>query len=626
MSSSDPMQRDQNEILSDDTVLIVGGGPVGLLLATVLAFHGVKSLLLERNKTTTKWPKMDLTNARSMEIFRKLGLAKGLRSRGMCNFHSKPNKNSNTTFIGVASHIPYTVLFSSGLSRDKPITQWLHPSVDEYRKNIIKQNDGTHPLEPYQRISQSIFEAWLKESCDSNPLIDVRYGWKVELVEGYGGDVKTTAVDVDSGKRASFVSKYAVGCDGGSSKVRAGLGIPLDGGPTPGYVLLVHFKSTDLSRLQKQGQFWHIFFIRNGQMGGAMIAQDEIDTWTVHLFLPLEADHLSMSSEDAVYTVLGGMGGEYEIKIDQVLVRSTYRPIIAVARSYSALNGRVFLAGDSAHQNIPTGGYGMNMGIADAYDLGWKLAAVINGYGKKGLLDSYELERRPVAFMSVEHSKVHMGTHGAISEILQPDPSMVDANCDEGRRLREEIHKHYQSHDGENKDLGVEMGFHYKSPINIPDEEGRPEPVWEPSCYSPTTLPGVRAPHVFLNDGTPIFDLYGKDYALVEFHDQIDRGSSFLVEAAKEISVPLKHLILIGEDNARKIWQRPLVLIRPDGHVSWRGDTIKDLDAAKHIVAAMVGSNMMVSGLKVAFGCSGSDLLFTQKDEFVIEKMGDFQT
>jgi len=196
-----------------------------------------------------------------------------------------------------------------------------------------------------------------------------------------------------------------------------------------------------------------------------------------------------------------------------------------------------------------------------------KLAAVINGHGKKGLLDSYELERRPVAFMSVERSKVHMGTHGAIGEILQPNPSMVDANCAEGCRLREEIHKHYQSHDGENKDLGVEMGFHYKSPINIPDKESAPEPVWEPSGYAPTTLPGVRAPHVFLNDGTPIFDLCGKDYTLVEFHDKSDRGSSFLAEAAKQFSVPLKHLILTGENNAKRIWQRPLVLVRPDSHV-----------------------------------------------------------
>jgi FAD-dependent monooxygenase len=143
--------------------------------------------------------------------------------------------------------------------------------------------------------------------------------------------------------------------------------------PRPGYVLLIHFKSKDLSRIQKQGQFWHIFVIREGQMSGAVIAQDEVDTWTIHLFLPLEVDHETIDSYDAVYSVLGGMGEKYEIKIDEVLVRSTYRPNVAVSRSYSGLNGRVFFAGDSAHQNIPTGGYGMNMGIADAYDLGWKV-------------------------------------------------------------------------------------------------------------------------------------------------------------------------------------------------------------------------------------------------------------
>lgn len=276
--------------------------------------------------------------------------------------------------LGVPSHYPYRVIVSTGLSRDMPITQWDHPSVDKYRENIQKQNDGTMPLEPYQRLSQALFEAWLKKIDDANPLIDLRYGWKVEKVEANGEDVKTVAVNVNSGKRCSLISNYVAGCDGASSKVRTGLGIPLDGGPTPGFVLLVHFISKDLARLRKQGQFWHNFLIAPpGTIGGAIIAQDEVDTWTTHLFLPLDADESKISSEEAVYRVLGGMGEDYEITIDEVLVRSTYRPNIAVARTYSALNGRVFLAGDAAHQNIPTGGYGMNMGIADAYDLGWKV-------------------------------------------------------------------------------------------------------------------------------------------------------------------------------------------------------------------------------------------------------------
>lgn len=177
-------------------------------------------------------------------------------------------------------------------------------------------------------------------------------------------------------------------------------------------MLLVHFKSRDLTRLQKQGQFWHIFFLGPpGELGGAIIAQDEVDTWTTHRFLPLDADVDTISSEDAVYEVLGGLYEKYPIKIDEILVRSVWRPNIAVARNYAGPHTRVFLAGDSAHQNIPTGGYGMNLGIGDAYDLGWKLAAVINGSAGKALLQSYEEERRPVALRNVERSGVHFDVH-----------------------------------------------------------------------------------------------------------------------------------------------------------------------------------------------------------------------
>ncbi|TVY40340.1 FAD-dependent monooxygenase [Lachnellula subtilissima] len=629
MSSSQPslqgaVAAEIPETLPSDTVLIVGGGPVGLLLATVLAFYGVKSLLLERNETTTKWPKMDLTNARSMEIFRKLGLADGLREKGEI-WQPRCGMRADYFISGVPSNIPYTVLFSSGLSRENAITQWWHPSVDECRKQIRTQNDGTKPLEPYQRISQAIFEAWLKESCDTNPLIDLRYGNKVETVQSEGEDVKVTAVNSRTGKKVDFISRYVAGCDGSSSKVRTGLGIPLDGGPVPGFALLVHFKSKDLARLQKQGQFWHIFFVKDGEIGGAIIAQDEVDTWTTHLFLPLDADHESISSEEAVYSVLGGMGGRYEIKIDEIIVRSTYRPNVAVSRSYSALNGRVFLAGDSAHQNIPTGGYGMNMGIADAYDLGWKLSAVINGHGKRGLLDSYELERRPVASLTVEHSKVHSDAHGTIGKLLLPDATVIDHDTKEGEALREKIGQHYQEHDGENKDLGIEMGFQYKSPINIPDDDSALAPVWTASRYIPTTWPGVRAPHVFLNDGTPIFDHFGKDYTLIEFPSTIDLGSKHIMDAAKENKVPLKHVVLPGEDNAFNIWGKHLVLARPDGHVAWRSNMIQDSTSAKKILNTILGTQDIVVNEKIAFGVSGSGVVSTQREGFVLEKMGDLQ-
>jgi len=205
--------RQHEESLPSGTVLIGGGGPVGLLLATILSHYGVKSVLLERNKSTTKWPKMDLTNARSMEIFRRLGLADALRLQG------------------VPAHIDQPVLISSGLGADKPITKWELPGVDKFRERIKLHNDGTQPLEPWQRLSQAIFEKWLKALCDKDPLVDVRFGWKVETVEEGEYRVKTVASNVDTGESVLFVSDYMAGCDGASSKTRKSLEIPLDGGP-----------------------------------------------------------------------------------------------------------------------------------------------------------------------------------------------------------------------------------------------------------------------------------------------------------------------------------------------------------------------------------------------------------
>jgi FAD-dependent monooxygenase len=144
---------------------------------------------------------------------------------------------------------------------------------------------------------------------------------------------------------------------------------------SPACALLVHFKSRDLARIQKQGQFWHIYLLAPpGQSGGVIIAQDEIDTWTAHLFLPPDGDASQIDSRDAVYRLLGGLGPKYEIEIDGILVRSVWRLNLSVARTWTRPHCRVFIAGDAAHQTIPTGGYGMNTGIGDAYDMGWKLA------------------------------------------------------------------------------------------------------------------------------------------------------------------------------------------------------------------------------------------------------------
>ncbi|RSL58708.1 hypothetical protein CEP54_007608 [Fusarium duplospermum] len=567
-----PTATESIRTLPDDTVLIIGAGPVGLMTASVLAYYGVKSVIVERNREPTRWPKMDLTNARSMELLRKIGLAEGLRERG------------------VPSSIPYTVLMSTGLSQDAAFAQWNHPSVDEYRKEIRARNDGTQPLEPYQRVSQQIFETWMRDLCEESPLIKLQYEHKLESVaeaaEGISAQITTT----ENNACWVYQAKYAVACDGASSKSRRSLDISLEGGPMPGSFLLIHFKSRDLEKLHKQGHFWHLFVFNQGAFGGAIISQDEKDIFTVHFPLGPDADESSISSEDAVYAVLGGLHGPFKIEMDEILVRSTYRPSTAVAKAFAGPQLRIFLAGDAAHQNIPTGGYGMNTGIGDAFDIAWKLAAVINGYGAPGLLQSYEQERQPVAAQNVQRAAAHMLVHLAAVELLGSDASEVDKESEQGARLKEALQDHYRKLDGENTDLGIEMGYRYVSRVCIPDDS-EPEPEWDPHSYIPTTWPGSRAPNVFLSGGDSIFDRLGPDFSLVEFKDKVDQqnGGAFIIEAAKGLGVPLTHVLLTGENNAARIWQRNLVLVRPDGHVAWRRGCVKGRGEADRVVQTVVG-------------------------------------
>ncbi|SCO84288.1 related to phenol 2-monooxygenase [Fusarium oxysporum] len=580
---------EHSKIVPQGTVLIAGGGPVGLLLAKVLSFYDVKSILFERNKSTTKWPKMDLTNVRSMELLRKLGVADDLRK------------------YGVPGDIDQNVLVSSGLGSDAPMTQWELPGANALRQRIKEQNDGSQPLEPWQRLSQVIFERRLRAMCEDDPLIQLHYGHKIESVELQPAGVKTRIIDSETGISTVWESDYVAGCDGASSRSR------------------------DLSRLHKQGRFWHILLVgESGGFEGVAIAQDEIDTWTTHLFMPLDANPDALESHEAVYKVLGGLYGPYEIKIDEILVRSVWRPNIAVARTWSSPCQRVFLAGDAAHQNIPTGGYGMNMGIGDAFDLGWKLASVINGQSGQTLLKSYELERKPVALRNVDHSGEHFQVHQKLKELLGGgDPKRVDHDTEEGRNLRRKIHTYYQNNDGENKNFGIEMGYRYTSPVIIRQKDDGVEPIWTPRHYHPTTWPGSRVPHLFLSDGTPIFDLFGKHWTLVLFDSQLP-GLHHFVDAANQLGIPLSIVDLSEETQAKELYEKALVLIRPDQHAAWRADEVPSFEATRHVLLTVTGRLSVEpcfepQGLIPQRAFTASETMTTQVEEFKLEKMGGFQ-
>lgn len=282
----------------------------------------------------------------------------------------------------------------------------------------------------------------------------------------------------------------------------------------------------------------------------------------------------------------------------------------------------------------------MNMGIADAFELGWKMAAVVNGYAGSSMLKTYEQERRPTAMNSIERSGVHMKVHMDVPGLLDGKVRELDADTPEGHRLRRIVQEHYAINDGENTDFGIEMGYRYTSSIVIPDDSSAP--AWAPSTYVPTTFPGCRAPNVFLRNGTSIIDEFGRDHTLVEFSRTEDIGASDMVEAAWRNRVPMKHLVLVGEDHARAIYKRNLVLVRPDGHVAWRADQVNGLEAAMDIMAIISGRRetqiasersgaveLVMDPSKVeggAFAFTSTSGLDTQTDKFELEKMGGLQT
>ncbi|KAF4950236.1 hypothetical protein FGADI_8324 [Fusarium gaditjirri] len=606
MTDTAAPRHDAVEHLDSETVLIAGGGPVGLLVATVLAHYGVRSVVLERNNDTTKWPKMDLTNVSTLLI---LG--------------SRP--------LGVPETTPYNVYMTTGLHNSKPITSWEYPSTQELRDQHRKENDGSAASEPWQRISQALFERFLKDRCDENDLIDCRFDWKMDKCTERDDTVQVNAVHVESKKTLRLTAKFMVACDGASSRTRRDLEIPLEGGPVPGYTLLVHFKSTDLSNLFKFGRFWYLFIFNDAGLHAAAICQDDKDVFTTHLLLPLDADHGSIDSHDAVYKALGGLRGPFKVNIDEILVRSAYRHSIAVARSYRSSGGKVFLAGDSAHQNIPSGGYGMNTGIGDTFDIAWKLAAVIKKGCGPGLLDSYEEERRPIVLRSIERSGVHMQAHISMAGILAGNASLVEEDSSEGERLRQRVAQHYQENNGENIDFGIEMDHRHKSHIYpSPTAEDGEEPLWEPSRYLPSTFPGSRAPHVFLKDGTSIFDKFGPYWTLIQFANEGDENlpESVLI-SAERTCMPLKHVVLRGEEHGQKLWEFPLVMIRVDGHVVWRGRENPGAETVDRIVRIAPGRAKQTpsyfNGGAISTPFSSTEKAQRQIQEYKLEQMGEMQ-
>ncbi|KUI67804.1 2,4-dichlorophenol 6-monooxygenase [Cytospora mali] len=560
-------------------IAIVGGGPVGMLTALHLSRFGTSCLLAERNVETTRWPKMDWTNPRSMELFRMMGVADEYRSlEGAVG----PDFQMDSIF------------YYSCNPGSEPIVRWNLPSTNQIRAKIAAKNDGTQPAEPGQRCSQIVLEAWLKSKCLACPSIDGHFGWKylshTESPEG----VESVYVDTE-GQEHVVRSKYLVGADGGSSSVRKNAGITMLGAPIPVRLFLVHFRSKELAENRPFGRFWHMFSPAHGYV----IDQEEGDIFTTHMGVDENQDIKAIDPREWVYRVLGGVGEPYRFKIDEIQVTSTWRINFAIAEKYISTGGRVVLGGDACHRNPPHGGYGMNTGVEDALHIAWRLSALAKGYGGPHLLQSYDSEQRPVMLRRLERCYEHFKVPAPFRQAFTDHGARMGADDDVGRGVRAAIKAHMEAIGSEVLDYGIELDSRYKSPIIYRTAADGFEPAWSNKSYTPSTFPGSRVPHVFLkNKKTSTLDTLGPQWTLVAFtgSDSEEDSHAVWVQAktfvatAREQGVPVESVVLVDEDRARGIWGSDFVLVRADAHVAWRGARVPETkEGIRQILRVVTG-------------------------------------
>ena len=516
-------------------VLIVGAGPVGLSLAMDLARRGVRVMLVEmRAAGEPPSVRCNHVSARTMETFRRLGIARTVRDAGLPADY--PNDVAfRTAATGVEmARISIPCRAERYLAKNGPDTWWPTP-------------------EPPHRINQIYLEPVLFACAAATPGLRILNRTRVFDFEQCEDGVLAIAEDLDSRESFQISARYVIGCDGAHSDIRHKIGVRLSGDATVIRVQSTYIHAPDLLGMMPS-RAWAVECL-NPRSWGLMFAIDGRERWLIHNFLP------AVDRDRGIREILG-VGPSFAFKI---LGQEDWTGRRMIADRFR--DRRIFLCGDAAHIWVPFAGYGMNAGIADAMNLSWMLAGVIKGWADPALVGAYEIERRPITDQVSRHAMATSLARASQRQrtipvtIEQPGPEVDAVRARIGREA-------YDINVGQFCCGGLNFGYFYEdSPIIAYD--GEPAPGYDIYEFRQSTVPGCRTPHLWLRDGRSLYDVLGSDFTLLRFDPKVE--ISALVNAAAHRGVPID-VVEVNADEAPALYPHKLLLSRPDQHVAWRGD------------------------------------------------------
>ena len=532
-------------------VLIIGGGPVGLATALELTQHGTGCIVVEP-RVDISWlrPRAKTTSTRTMEHFRRWGIADTVRRRAPIPQSWSDQVVFCTTLLG------------------REVTRFDHClGLDLVDDDLVAEGGQQAP----QPLIESIMRDRVGELDEAELVLGQRI---IALTQDDGGVVATVA---DGSNNVTTIGcEFLVGCDGSRSVVREAIGAKYEGSADERPNFNVVFRAESLASRMRLGDAVHYWVLNPGQPGlvGRLNLTDE--WWCV--IMGVSAEEGAVDPARLIHNLIGDESDPVAI---EVLATDPWRARMQVADTFRS--GRVFLAGDAAHQNPPWGGHGFNTGIGDAANIGWKLSAMLNGWGSETLLDSYEIERRPVARETIAVATKNMSILGpqlADPRLMGSDDDFtcvqpaVAAATQQGKRA--EFHS-----------LDLVLGTSYaNSPIVVPDDDAECNAAQQESgVYVPSAAAGNRLPHKWLAAHRSLFDSLGSEYSLVG--DVNLAPGRQLLEAAASLRIPVAAVEMDGQ-LAEDLFAAPLVLVRPDQHVAWRGRRVSDPEALMRTVSGQL--------------------------------------